>query len=67
MATLILVPTPSALATSTGCRQPEGSKANMPLKAPIPPRTGLVKVEATVRLIRATARLPSSMSTPASA
>jgi hypothetical protein len=62
-----LVPTESVLEASTVPVGDPGSSAKRPLKAPIPPSTWGVWVDAMVRRIRLTARLPASMSTPASA
>ncbi len=62
------VPTPSVEATSTGwssCFNAETSSA--PPKLPIPLSTSGVWVRSTLLRSRLTARLPSSMSTPAAA
>jgi hypothetical protein len=63
-ATLSLVPTPSALATSTGSGT-DPSSANNPPKDPTPDSTPGVYVPFASALIRLTASLPASMSTPA--
>ena len=67
MATLTLVPTESVLETSTGRFQRVTSNSNRPLNAPMPPSTAGVWVLDTARRMRSMARLPASMSTPASA
>jgi hypothetical protein len=67
MATLTLVPTESVLDTSTGRFQRLTSSSKSPLKAPMPPRTPGVWVLVTALRMRSIARLPASMSTPASA
>ena len=67
MATLTLVPTESVLETSTGRFQRATSSSKRPLKAPIPPSTAGVWVLDTALRMRSIARLPASMSTPASA
>ena len=63
-ATFSLVPTPSALATSTGSRQAAASSLKSPPNKPISESTPGVKVERASCLMRRTASLPASMSTP---
>ncbi len=62
-ATFSLVPTPSALATSTGSGD-AGSSANRPPNDPTPDSTPGVYVPRASTLIRRTTSLPASMSTP---
>ena len=66
MATLILVPTPSALDTSNGARAPAGTR-NIPPKPPKAPRAPAVKVLSTSALMRCLDDSAASMSTPAPA
>ena len=62
------VPTPSVEATSTGSSIAAIALAeNTPPKLPTPRTTSAPWVRSTAAFIRATARLPSSMSTPAAA
>ena len=63
-ATFSLVPTPSALATSTGSRSDRGSSRNSPPNEPMSDSTPGVNVPRASDLIRRTASLPASMSTP---
>ncbi len=63
-ATFSLVPTPSALATSTGSRSRAGSSRNRPPNEPISESTPGVKVARASALMRRTVSLPASMSTP---
>ena len=63
-----LVPTPSVEATSTGSSIAASALAeNAPPKLPTPRTTSAPWVRSTAAFIWATARLPSSMSTPAAA
>ena len=63
-----LVPTPSVEATSTGSSIAVSALAeNAPPKLPTPRTTSAPCVRSTAARIPATARLPSSMSTPAAA
>ncbi len=59
-----LVPTPSALATSTGSDTPAAPSWNRPPNEPISDSTPLVKVPRASDLMRRTTSLPASMSTP---
>ena len=63
-ATFSLVPTPSALATSTGSRNRPGSSWNSPPNDPISDSTPGVNVERASARMRRTVSLPASMSTP---
>ena len=63
-ATLSLVPTPSALDTSTGASRPPGT-AYMPPNEPIPERVWRSWVLATSALMAFFARSAASRSTPA--
>src|SRR4029077_8113285 len=67
MATFSLVPTPSALETSTGSFHFFLSNANSAPNPPMPPRTPGVKVRIAWWRIRCFAASASAMSTPASA
>jgi hypothetical protein len=64
IATLILVPTPSALETSTGLGTSVGTR-NIPPKPPKLPRAPAVTVDSTNRLMRCLASSAASISTPA--
>ncbi len=64
MAVLIFVPTPSALATSSGFLAPSGTR-NIPPKPPKAPRAPAVKVLSTSFLMRCLESSAASMSTPA--
>ena len=66
MATLSFVPTPSALATSTGLGHVGGMR-NMPPNPPNAPRAPAVSVDSTSALMRRFASSAASMSTPAAA
>ena len=63
IATLIFVPTPSALATRSG-DSPPGAR-NIPPKPPNVPRAPAVSVDSTCRRMRSFASFAASMSTPA--
>ncbi len=63
-ATFSLVPTPSALATSTASGAPSEARLNRPPKLPISDSTPGVKVPLASDLMRRTTSLPASMSTP---
>ena len=63
-ATRSLVPTPSALATSTGSRIPAEDSENRPPKDPISESTPGVNVPFASERMRRTTSLPASMSTP---
>jgi hypothetical protein len=65
MATLIFVPTPSALATRSGFRASGGTR-NIPPKPPNAPRAPEVNVLSTSALIRDFASSAASILTPAS-
>ena len=63
-----LVPTPSVLVARTGCVYDDSRRASYrPAKPPMPPRTSGPWVFATQPFMRATARSPASVSTPADA
>jgi hypothetical protein len=64
MASLIFVPTPSALDTSSGARIPSGRRT-MPPNPPNAPRVADVNVDSTSDLMRLFASSAASMSTPA--
>ena len=64
-ATFSFVPTPSALDTSTGSRQPPRAGEKRPPNDPISDSTPGVKVPRAIDLMRRTVSLPASMSTPA--
>jgi hypothetical protein len=59
-----LVPTPSALATSTGSRKRPDSSWNRPPNDPISDSTPDVKVDRARPRMRRTVSVPASMSTP---
>ena len=63
-ATLSLVPTPSALDTSTGSFHAAVSSLNRPPNEPISDSTPGVKVDFASFLMRRTVSFPASMSTP---
>src|SRR5512142_542047 len=65
IATLIFVPTPSALATRSGAFTPSGTR-NIPPNPPKAPRAPAVKVLSTSALMRPFASSAASMLTPAS-
>ena len=65
-ATLSLVPTPSALDTSTGSRYRSRSSWNSPPNDPMSESTPAVNVAFASDLIRRTVSLPAAMSTPES-
>ena len=63
-ATFSLVPTPSALETSTGSRHAAVSSLNRPPNDPMSDSTPGVNVAFASCLMRRTVSLPASMSTP---
>ena len=63
-ATFSLVPTPSALDTSTGSRYRSRSSRNSPPNDPMSESTPGVNVARASDLMRRTVSLPASMSTP---
>ena len=63
-ATLSLVPTPSALETSTGSLNAAVSSLKRPPNDPMSDSTPGVKVAFARRLMRRTVSLPASISTP---